>query len=193
MVEPVEIEFHPVTGFPPEYCEFVPKGEFEKCLPWLLENRSKEWLQANCQNYSAFFADEPEDAVREKLEKLSVAGARDKKTEDGEIVKKLPGGKVKKKEKPEVILERSVRNKRKCITTIRGMETFDIKLPEAAKLFGKRFACGSSVVKGPADKEQIDVQGDFLEEIADLILEKWEQITEKDMYLWENNKKVPMV
>lgn len=189
-VKEVVVEYMPGAAIPPEYCEYLSKAEFDKCLPWLLENRDREWLKANCKNFSEFFADEPTEAVQEKLDKLSLEGAD--KPAEGDIVKKLPGGKVKKKERPEVILERSVRNKRKCITTIRGLESFNVKLPEASKMFGKRFACGSSVVKGPAEKEQIDVQGDFLDEITDLILEKWTNITEADMFLWENNKKVPM-
>jgi hypothetical protein len=36
------------------------------------------------------------------------------------IEKRLPGGKVKKKAKNEVILETSTRSKKKCVTTILG-------------------------------------------------------------------------
>jgi density-regulated protein DRP1 len=64
---------------------------------------------------------------------------------------------VKKKEKPEVLIERNVRNKRKCITTVKGLELFGVKLADAAKVFGKKFACGASVVKG-AVCEAIDIQ-----------------------------------
>ena len=96
-----------------------------------------EWLQANCSKFKKIF--ESEDVLAEKLKELSVSGeakaAKDKP-------KLLPGGKVKKNAKPEIVLERSVRNKRKCITTVSGLDTFGIKLPEAAKLLGKKFACG---------------------------------------------------
>mmetsp|Transcript_39481 Transcript_39481/g.54827 ORF Transcript_39481/g.54827 Transcript_39481/m.54827 type:complete len:126 (+) Transcript_39481:142-519(+) len=109
-----------------------------------------------------------------------------------EIVKKLPGGKVKKKDKQEVLIERSVRNKKKCITTVKGLETFSIKLADASKIFGKKFACGSSVVKGPSEKDQIDIQGDFQDELADLILEKYKEVTSKHIYFVEKEKKVPM-
>lgn len=37
-----------------------------------------------------------------------------------EIEKQLPGGKVKKKARPEVVLETSTRSKKKCVTTILG-------------------------------------------------------------------------
>lgn len=71
---------------------------------------------------------------------------------------KLPGGKVKKKSKPEVVLERNTRNKKKCVTTISGLDSFGVKHSEASKLFGKKFASGASIVKNAEGKEQIDVQ-----------------------------------
>jgi translation initiation factor 1 (eIF-1/SUI1) len=74
-----------------------------------------------------------------------------------ELMAWQPCAQVKKKEKPEVLIERSVRNKRKCITTVKGLELFGVKLADAAKVFGKKFACGASVVKG-AVCEAIDIQ-----------------------------------
>ncbi|RVW52385.1 Translation machinery-associated protein 22 [Vitis vinifera] len=64
-------------------------------------------------------------------------------------------------EKQEVIIEKVVRNKRKCITIVKGLDLFGVKLGDASKKLGKKFATGASVVKGPTDKEQIDVQGDI--------------------------------
>ena len=43
-------------------------------------------------------------------------------------MKILPGGKIKKKEKPRVVITRSTRNKRKAITTINGLDMFGVKL-----------------------------------------------------------------
>ena len=40
-----------------------------------------------------------------------------------EIEKRLPGGKVKKKQKAEVVLEVSTRSKKKSVTTIQGPST----------------------------------------------------------------------
>ena len=64
----------------------------------------------------------------------------------------------KKKSKPEVIIDRNTRNKKKCVTTVFGLDSFGIKLPEAAKLFAKKYAGGTAVTKTPSEKEQIDVQ-----------------------------------
>ncbi len=38
------------------------------------------------------------------------------------------------------------------------METFGVKLAEASKLFGKKFASGASITKNPMEKEQIEVR-----------------------------------
>lgn len=58
----------------------------------------------------------------------------------------------------QVVLESHTRNKKKCVTTVTGLEGFGVKLSEAAKLFGKKFACGASVVKNATGTEQIDMQ-----------------------------------
>ncbi|XVF11875.1 hypothetical protein REPUB_Repub08aG0065200 [Reevesia pubescens] len=48
----------------------------------------------------------------------------------------LPGGKIKKKEKKEVVIEKVVRNKHNCITTVKGLELFGE--PHASSCFLKR-------------------------------------------------------
>jgi density-regulated protein DRP1 len=57
-----------------------------------------------------------------------------------------------------VVIERATRNKRKCVTTVIGLDQFGVKLADASKKFGKKFACGASVTKDASNKEQIDVQ-----------------------------------
>ena len=37
-----------------------------------------------------------------------------------------------------------------------------MKLPEAAKLFGKKFASGASITKNPMEKDQIEVSSVFV-------------------------------
>ncbi|XP_022729799.1 translation machinery-associated protein 22-like isoform X3 [Durio zibethinus] len=79
-------------------------------------------------------------------------------------------------EKQEVVIEKVVRNKRKCITTVKGLELFGVKLSDASKKLGKKFATGASVVKGPNDKEQIDVQGDISYDVVEFITETWPNV-----------------
>ncbi|CAI0448417.1 unnamed protein product [Linum tenue] len=98
-------------------------------------------------------------------------------------VKRLPGGKIKKKEKQEVVIEKIVRNKRKCITIIKGLDLFGIKLSDASKKLGKKFATGASVVKGPTDKEQIDVQGDIAYDVVEFITDTWPDVPESAITL----------
>jgi hypothetical protein len=74
MAEPLEVEYHPVSGIPPEYCEYSTKAEFEKDIPWLLENRDTAWLTANCKNFKEYFQDEKSTEVEEKLKELAVTG-----------------------------------------------------------------------------------------------------------------------
>ncbi|CAL5360364.1 unnamed protein product [Camellia sinensis] len=65
-------------------------------------------------------------------------------------VKHLPGGKIKKKDKQEVVIEKVVRNRRKCITTVKGVNFL-----------------------GPTKREQIDVQGDISYDIVEFITDSW--------------------
>ena len=37
---PEVVEYEPVTGMPPEFCEYLSKEDFLRALPWLAENRS---------------------------------------------------------------------------------------------------------------------------------------------------------
>ena len=69
-----------------------------------------------------------------------------------------------------------------------------MKLSEASKLFGKKFASGASVVKNDSGKEQIDIQGDCLEPLAELIIKLYgesNEIAKKDIYYMEGKTKTP--
>jgi density-regulated protein len=72
----------------------------------------------------------------------------------------------------QVIIDKNTRNKRKCVTTVFGLDSFGVKLSEAAKLFGKKFASGAAVVKSPTEKEQIDIQGDCLEKVRHAFMDQ---------------------
>jgi density-regulated protein len=95
----------------------------------------------------------------------------------------------KKSKDPEVVLERNTRNKKKCVTTVIGLDLFGVKLNEASKLFGKKFASGASVVKNAELKEQIDIQGDCLDGVAELIVKQFKEVKKADVYYIESKKK----
>uniref|UniRef100_A0A5B7BSR8 Translation machinery-associated protein 22 n=1 Tax=Davidia involucrata TaxID=16924 RepID=A0A5B7BSR8_DAVIN len=186
--QPVRVLYCPVCTLPAEYCEFGP--DFEKCKPWLIKNAAelypdllKEATEKEAENVSG------------QLQSVGIS-AGDGAAPSGESsskqeVKRLPGGKIKKKEKQEVVIEKVVRNKRKCITIVKGLDLFGIKLSDASKKLGKKFATGASVVKGPTEKEQIDVQGDIAYDIVDFLTETWPDVPETAIYFIEDGKKVP--
>jgi len=161
----IEMKYCGVCGLPPEYCEFGPS--FEKCKPWLIEN---------CPNLYPNLSEESANVSADGEESKSTGKRGGKglvKPEGDSEVKMLPGGKLKKKEKPVIHIARVQRNKRKYVTIIIGLEKFGVKLPEASKLLAKKFSCGASVVKSPNGDDEIDVQGDFTDEIIDYVMEKW--------------------
>ncbi|KAL4589510.1 hypothetical protein LXL04_002417 [Taraxacum kok-saghyz] len=186
--QPVQVLYCGVCGLPAEYCEFGP--DFEKCKPWLIQNAAD--IYPDLQDANA----KEVDKVSNQLQSSSITdgtSASGSSAPKQESVKKLPGGKVKKKERQEVIIEKVTRNKRKSITTIKGLELFGIKLSDASKKLGKKFATGASVVKGPTEKDQIDVQGDIAYDILDFITHTWPDVPETAVFFIEDGKKVPAV
>ncbi|KAK4368662.1 hypothetical protein RND71_012454 [Anisodus tanguticus] len=61
----------------------------------------------------------------------------------------------------------------------------------ASKNLGEKFATGASLVKGPTEKEQIDVQGDIAYDIVDFITKTWSDVPESAIFFIEDGKKVP--
>ncbi|KAK9918278.1 hypothetical protein WJX75_002802 [Coccomyxa subellipsoidea] len=164
--EPLKVQYDPLTGVPSEFNEYLPKDSEEY----------KRWKAAQEGGAAGAVAD------------LTL------KDRHGDVIEKqLPGGKVKKKAKNEVVLETNTRSKKKCVTTILGLETFGVKLPEAAKLFGKKFASGASITKNPMEKDQIEVQGDFVDKAAELIVKTYKDkgIEKKHIYAVIEKKKGP--
>ena len=151
-LEPVEVEYCPLCSCPPEYCDYA------GCKAAKVEQ-----AMAKVSVEGEGGADATEGGAGKGA---AAAGG------EGEGEKK--GGKSSKKKKEKMVtITRSTRNKKKTITTVSGLDNFEVKLAEASKLFGKKFACGSSVTKAATGKEEIDVQGDFSEEISKLIADKF--------------------
>ena len=140
-----------------------------------------EFLPKDCEEFKKWKAS-LEGAVEGGIEKLTLE-AKEKE--------KKASGKKKKKSVPRVVLERNIRNRKKCITTISGLDLFGVKLNEAAKLFGKKFASGASVSKNAESKEQIDCQGDFLDQAVEIILKQYKEVKKSDIYFIEAKKKQP--
>merc|ERR1739848_635294 len=133
---PLEVDYCGLWGLPPEYCEFG--AEPDKCKEWLKEN----------------IPDLYEDLVA-AVEELSVDGEEKKKrqTRGGKANKLVAKQKAAEKK---VILSTETRSKKKSVTIVKGLSTFDIDAKKAAKMMSNRFACGASVAGG----DEIVIQGD---------------------------------
>ncbi|CAO1407109.1 unnamed protein product [Diamesa hyperborea] len=161
---PVQVIYCQNCTMPIEYCEYYP--EFDKCKKWLEKNIPTEFA---------------------KLNLTASAGSEGKVGEaqaDGDDDKKKPqkrGGKGmikpnKKKEDVEkrITVSRAPRGKKKSVTVVTGLSTFGVDLKVAAKYFGTKFACGSSVT----GDDEIVIQGDVKDDLFDFIPEKFPEIDE---------------
>ena len=170
-----------MCGLPPEFCEFGPTPA--KCFaehPELHEGQeppapsAKEAAAAQKQQQEAAEAAQgkPADAAAPTTAEAAPAAAPSKG----------------KKTKKEVVMTVTQRNKRKCITSIAGMDLFDVKLPEISKMFSKRFACGSTVTKNASNASVVEVQGDVATEVADILAEKYD-VPEEAMFVVRGKEK----
>ncbi|XP_053676974.1 density-regulated protein homolog [Anopheles nili] len=169
---PLSVQYCGNCSMPLEYCEYYPDSE--KCKQWLERNLPDEFERmkvgavstgdgSNTVASSATGATaEPADADEEKK--------RQKRGGKGILKTKKAKDDTPKK----VCLSRSARGKRKSVTVVTGLATFDIDLKLAAKFFGTKFACGSSVT----GDDEIVIQGDVKDELFDIIPEKWPEIDE---------------
>ncbi|RYE84933.1 MAG: hypothetical protein EOO65_01335 [Methanosarcinales archaeon] len=78
------------------------------------------------------------------------------------------GGKAKKPAKAVVITKRE-RGRGKCVTSITGLDGFDVKLKEAASALGKKFGTGATVTKNAMNEQEVDVQGDLMYELPEVL------------------------
>ncbi|KAG0089357.1 Translation machinery-associated protein 22 [Podila epicladia] len=172
-IQPREVLYCGFCSLPPEYCEFGPT--LEKCKQWLSRNDKVTYqiLYNTLEDQLAATAlsDQPEEDKK-------------KAKEAAKIEKQM-----QKKMQSKVLIKRIERTKRKCVTSVFGLENFDVDLKKAAKLFANKFACGSSVTKNNQGNDEIVVQGDVSDEIFDLILEHWPIVPEDNIDLIEDKKK----
>ena len=93
----------------------------------------------------------------------------------------LPGNtvlKLKRGKPPNITVEVSRRQSNKYITTVMGLELFDINAEEFAKDVSNRFACASSTSKlASSSSEAVVLQGNFSIEIEALLLSE-ERLTQ---------------
>ncbi|KAG5518516.1 hypothetical protein PMAC_002912 [Pneumocystis sp. 'macacae'] len=152
-----------VCSFPPEYCEYG--NSSKKCMKWLEKNYidfynklySEEIMLIKQENMTLEEKMKMEEDIRKKNAKED---AKDEK-------------KMRKNMSSKVVIKRIERNKKKYVISIQGLELFAIDIKKAAKLFGKKFATGSSVIKNASGYDELVVQGDYIDEIYNYIIETY--------------------
>ncbi|CAO3626919.1 unnamed protein product [Cunninghamella blakesleeana] len=179
-MEPRQLLYCKICTMPPEYCEF--SGTQEKC---------KEWLQDTHEDiYNKLYG---ANEITEGIEKVTVVeGEKSDRTfvkdQSAKLEAKLERENQKKKNS-RVTIKRVERTKRKRITIIHGLDIFEVDLKKAAKLFANRFACGSSVAKNNQNQDEIVVQGDFSDELLELIVTNWPHVPEDNIDFVDEQKK----
>ena len=114
----------------------------------------------------------------EKFSQMSVGSEAGETDEDAKKRQKRGGkGMMKAKKKEEkvekrILLSIAPRGKKKAVTVVQGLKTFGIDLKVASKFFGQKFACGASIT----GDDEIVIQGDFKDDLFDLIPEKWSEV-----------------
>ena len=168
----MEVEYCAECSCPYEYCEYascarVAAAKLEKVA-------LSDDAAGDAPATSAAAADAAGDAAGD-------AGAEETK-------KKSSSSKKSKSKAKEVVITRLSRNRKKQITNVQGLDAFDVDLKDASKMFGKKFACGCSVTKGATGKDELDLQGDYSEQLGELILAKYANIEESDLRYVDKSK-----
>ncbi|KAI8643502.1 translation initiation factor SUI1 [Parasitella parasitica] len=166
-IQPCKVFLCGICTMPLEYCEF--SGTQEKCKLWLKEKDEDMYEKV----YGGV------EGVTEGVQMVAIeTNSSDKKNravvkdKSAKLEAKLER-EIKKKMASRVIIKRIERTKRKSVTTIYGLDIFGVDIKKAAKLFANKFACGSSVAKNNQNLDEIVVQGDFMDEVYEMILSQW--------------------
>merc|ERR1712096_326839 len=153
---PLKVIYCPECSLPLEFCEFMPDSVTVRCKQW--RDGNKDILESEGVD----------------LSKLSLEPSGDKKRQ--KRGGKGKGLKAKAKKEPEKVrIAKVARAKRKFMTRVEGLGTFNVHLKKASKLFAQKFSCGSTV----QGADSIMIQGDVTYEVIDLILDTWQQIDEE--------------
>ncbi len=80
------------------------------------------------------------------------------------------------------------RSKKKHVTTITGTDHFGIDANALAKILKKKFSSGASVVSKP--ELAIEIQGDFRDEIFDIVTSTEFNVPPENMVLVAEKKRV---
>jgi density-regulated protein len=175
-----KVVYCPIDTLPAEYCEYGPM--FQEAKPWLAEHYPNLLLQKYNRTVTEYL--EAERQIAEGVEgvTLEVGGKQVKKKKS----KKTEGMRL---EDVVITISKSARKARKRLTFITGLDDIDgINMKDTAKNLGKKFACSSSLSASDTGKQQIQLQGDCVTELLD-VLPKMFGISEDQIVVSEEKRK----
>mmetsp|Transcript_8491 Transcript_8491/g.19671 ORF Transcript_8491/g.19671 Transcript_8491/m.19671 type:complete len:217 (-) Transcript_8491:909-1559(-) len=155
---------------PPKNCCLHTKVDNVPQLLGKYEGKEEKLFQALVKKYGP----EPEDPYYQDDDvEEDDEGADDKDGEKDKKERRGVGAKKTTKVDTRVVIQKIARSKKKATTVIVGMDTVpNVKLKDVSKAFSKRFASSSSVKDGVKGKEII-IQGDHMDDVAEMIVHKF--------------------
>ena len=154
---PIKVPYCGNCSMPLEYCEYYP--DQEGCKRWMEKNLPDMFAALGLTKTEGEDTGEDEDA--KKRQKRGGKGMVKAKKKEAEVDK-------------HITLSIAPRGKKKSVTVVQGLKTCGIDLKVASKFFGQKFACGASIT----GDDEIVIQGDFKDDLFDLIPEKWPDVDE---------------
>jgi density-regulated protein DRP1 len=147
------------------YCPYGPM--FKECKPWLAEHCPDLVLSKYNRTVTELL--EVEQQIADGVEGITLEV-------QGKTVKKKKKNKIeeaaKRKENCMVTISKSSRKGRKRLTFVTGLEDFEgVNIKDACKSMGKKFACSSSLSKTDQGQQQIQLQGDCVTELLEVLPE----------------------
>jgi density-regulated protein DRP1 len=168
-----------VCLLPLEYCSYGPSPD--KCRQTL----QREDRALFARHYEGV---DPADALKalqisDEGSAPAASAATGPPVDAGEVIgledappeekKKSASGKQKKGDAAATVtIKTEKKAKKKSVTVVTGLEAFGLDLKKTAKLFAGKFACGSSVVKNASNVEEIVIQGDVPDRVAELLVKE---------------------
>ena len=144
---PIKVPYCPICTFPAEMCEF--SGVLDKCRPWLTEQLAAEEAAA-----------------------LEERGRKQKGIGEDPLDPAAQKG-SKKPFEVQVTLQLRSRTKRKFTTFVTGMNLYGHDIKATVQKFKKQFSCGVSVESLPGQLDAIEVQGDFIGQLQEVLVAQY--------------------
>jgi density-regulated protein len=201
-------------SFPAEYCEF--SREFPACRPWLLANYPDLYPFLHDDAAVAALAAKLSKTALPKEAPEEVEGGEEGEDGEGEEGEEGEDGEEEEGEKkaaagggggagaggagggitagaPKIFVLLRDRGKqagkKKVATGVVGLDKFGIKAKDAASVLGKAHGSGATVTKSDAGAVEVQIQGNFLEEIATTLVDQLDAPRDKIWVIREGKAK----